>query len=243
MRKQFDLNFLYMKEFGFSERWSSKHVSDFSCFHYRQFCIKNIFTISDDSWRSFENTVDVNLRKNFVRVLAKNFSNDVMGQPSEEKLLTYTDDNIINLILGYSAKNCNCLQNYTHEFRKLVILFHELVLNDELLRFYKFHETLWYHRRFIVHEVIAIIYDHFDLIRQNGALVKNICRKCNREEVRQKQAKIVRYDSNRIYSSLLFNVLLSHEKKFIEERRNDLDNYADRHEKYLKFVEGLNSMM
>ncbi|CAB3244025.1 unnamed protein product [Arctia plantaginis] len=243
IRKQFDLNFIHIKEYGFSERWSSKHVSDFSCFHYRQFCIQNIFTIKDDSWRSFENTVDVNLRKTFIGVLAKNFSNDVMGQPSEEKLLTYSDDNIINLILGYSAKNCNCPQNNTHEFRKLVILFHELVLNNELLRFYKFHETLWYHRRFIVHEVIAIIYDHFDLIRQNGALVKNVCRKCNREEVRQKQVKIVRYDSNRIYSSLLFNVLLTHEKKFVEERRSDSDNYADRHEKYLKFVEGLNTMM
>lgn len=243
LRKQFDLNFLYIKEYGFSERWSSKHVSDFSCFHYRQFCIRNIFTINEDSLRSLENTVDVSLRKTFVRVLAQNFPNDITVRASEENLLSYSDDNIINLLLGYASKNCNCLQNNAVATRKLEILFHELVLNNELLRFYKYHETLWYHRRFIVHEVIAIIYDHFDLIRQNGALVKNVCRKCNKEELRQKQAKIVRYDSNRIYSSLLFNVLLSHEKKFIEERRNDSDNYADRHEKYLKFVEGLNNVI
>ncbi|XP_075979699.1 protein prenyltransferase alpha subunit repeat-containing protein tempura [Anticarsia gemmatalis] len=242
IRKQFDLNFLYIKEYGFSERWSSNHVSDFSCFHYRQFCINNIFTISQESWSTLENSVDVNLRKNLASFIVQNYPNDAV-QVTEENIVSYSDEKLINLLLGYAVKNCNCLQNNALESRKLEILCQEFALNNELLRFYKYHETLWYHRRFIAHEVITLIYEHFDLVRQNGALVKNVCRKCNKEEIRQKQAKIVRYDSNRIYSSILFNILLSHEKKFVEERRNDCDTYADRHEKFLKYVEGLNNVI
>ncbi|XP_030020111.2 protein prenyltransferase alpha subunit repeat-containing protein 1 [Manduca sexta] len=242
IQRRFDMNLLYIKEYVFSERWTSKHVSDFSCFHYRQFCIKNVLTMDNDTWKTFQNNLDTNLRKNFVRVVADNLPKDITADTSEANLLTYTDDNLMNLLLSYTTKNCNCATNNTFVCRKLEILYHELVLNNELLQFYKYHETLWYHRRYIVHEVMSTIYDYFGLTRQNGALVKNICSKCNIDVLRQKQAKIVRYDSQRIYSSVLFNILLGHEKKFIEERRSDSDNYADRHEKYMKFVEGLNIM-
>lgn len=241
--KQLDLNFIFIKEYSFSERWTSKHVSDFSCFHYRQFCIKNIFDISSDSWKSFENTLDVNLRKNFVRVLALNFPKDVTVQASENDLISYSEDNLVKLLLCYTAKNCDCIVNNVLVCRKLEVLFHELTLNDELLRYFKYHETLWYHRRFIVHEIIAVMYEHFGLVRQNGALIRNTCRKCNCDDLRQKQAKIGRYDSSSVYTSVLFNVVMSKEKKFIEERQADGDNYADRHEKYFKFVEGLNNVI
>ncbi|XP_049871470.1 protein prenyltransferase alpha subunit repeat-containing protein 1 [Pectinophora gossypiella] len=239
--KQFDLNFLYVKEYDFSERWSSKHVSDFSCFHYRQFCIKNIFTISNNSWKSLETSINGNLRKTFVRVLALHFPKDFSIQASENDLISYTEDNLVNLLLSYTVKNCNCITNNSLVCRKLEILFHEMVLNNELLRYYKYHETLWYHRRFIIHEIIAIMYEYYGVVRQNGALVKNVCKKCNLDEIRQKQPKMGRYDGERVYSSILFKVTLAHEMNYIQERRNDNDNYADRHEKYLKFVEGLNN--
>ncbi|KAI5651593.1 protein prenyltransferase alpha subunit repeat domain-containing protein [Phthorimaea operculella] len=171
--KQFDLNFLYIKEYDFSERWSSKHVSDFSCFHYRQFCIKNIFAINNESWKAFENTINSNLRKTFVRVLASNFPQDSTIQTSEENLISYSEDNLVSLLLSYAIKSCKCITNNVLVCRKLEVLFHELVLNDELLRFYKYHETLWYHRRFVIHEIIAIMYEYYGLVRQNGVLVKN----------------------------------------------------------------------
>ncbi|KAL0870472.1 hypothetical protein ABMA27_005466 [Loxostege sticticalis] len=241
--KNFDLHFLYIKEYEFSERWTSKHVSDYSCFHYRQFCIKNIFSINPDQWQTFENTVNCNLRKSFVKILSDNFPNDVTIQASKDDLLTYSEENLVNLLLCYTNKNCSCAVEHVQVCRKLEVLFHELVLNIELLRFYKFHETMWYHRRFIVHEVMSIMYDHFGVARQNGVLVKNNCGVCSMDELRQKQAKIVRYDSNRIYSCVLFNILKNIETKFIEERQRDDDNYACRHEKYLRFVEGLNNVM
>ncbi|KAM3961649.1 protein prenyltransferase alpha subunit repeat-containing protein 1-B-like [Aphomia sociella] len=241
--KQFDVYSQYIEEYEFSEHWISKHVSDYTCFHYRQFCIKNIFYINDSSWLKFTDTIKINLRKSLVQIVASNIPNDVTIQASQDDLLLYSEDNLVKLLLCYTSKNCNCLPNNVKTCRKLEILFHELLLDNELLKFYKYHETLWYHRRFIVHEVIAILYEHFGVVRQNNALVKNICKKCSSDDLRQKQAKIVRYDSNRIYSSVLFNVLVSHEKKFIEERKTDGDNYADRHEKYLKFVEGLNTFI
>ncbi|XP_026749938.2 protein prenyltransferase alpha subunit repeat-containing protein 1 [Galleria mellonella] len=241
--KQFDINFKYIEEYQFSERWISKHVSDYTCFHYRQFCIKNIFYIDNGSWHKLIDTIDINFRKSLIKIVVSNMPKDVTVHTSQEDLLLYSEDNLVTMLLSYSIKNCNCIEDNVIICRKLEILFHELILNNELLIYYKYHETLWYHRRFIIHEIIAIMYEYFGVVRQNGALVKNTCKKCNSDDLRQKQAKIVRYDSNRIYFSVLFNVLASHEKKFIEERRNDGDNYADRHLKYLKFVEGLNNVM
>ncbi|XP_013170046.1 PREDICTED: protein prenyltransferase alpha subunit repeat-containing protein 1-A isoform X2 [Papilio xuthus] len=197
----FDIYNQYIKEYNFSEQWTAKNVSDYSCFHYRQFCIRNHYLLNEESWKKF--TTNLNLRKVLVKILADN----------------------------------------VYICRKLEIIFHELAVNNELIRFYKHHETLWYHRRFIVHEIIEIIYEHFCLTKSNGVLVRNTCKKCTYDEERQKQAKIVRYDTNCMYSSVLFNVMLTHEKKFIEEMRTNLDNYADRHEKYLKFVEGLHHVM
>lgn len=241
--KQYDMSSLYIKEYNSSERWISKHVSDFSCFHYRQFCMKNIFALSNSSWKTFESSLDINFRKVFVRLLANNFPNDSTIQACEENLVSYSEENIINLLLPNNIKNCTCNVDNVSLCRKLEVLCHELVLNNELIQFYKQHETLWYHRRFILHEIIDIMYCHFGLIRQNGVLVKKCCKYCRSRDLRQRQAKITRYDSDCIYTSILFQVVLTHEKKFIEERQNDGDNYALRHEKYLKFVEGFNSML
>ncbi|XP_045501295.1 protein prenyltransferase alpha subunit repeat-containing protein 1 [Colias croceus] len=241
--KQFDMNSLYIKEYIFSEKCISSHVSDYSCFHYRQFCIKNICSLVNSSWKSFENSIDINLRKVLVTLIASNLPKDGTIQASEDDLVSYSEENLVNLLLSCNVKNCNCTVNNVALCRKLEVICHELVLNNELIRFYQSHETLWYHRRFILHELIAMMYDHFNLFRNNGILVKKNCKHCSLNDMRQKQAKISRYDSNCIYNSVLFQVILTHENKFIEERQTDGDNYAGRHEKYLKFVEGLNNVM
>ncbi|XP_023939306.1 protein prenyltransferase alpha subunit repeat-containing protein 1 [Bicyclus anynana] len=243
VKSNFDIDSLFIKEYHFSEKWTSKHVSDFSCFHYYQFCLKNIYSLSDESWKILQSSLNINLRKVLVKLLATNFPKDLTIQASEENLLSYSEENLMKLLLAYANKNCKCVVDYVQLCRKVEILFHSLVLNDELIRFYKHHETLWYHRRFILHEMLMVMYDHFGLVRCKGALVKKSCKVCYFEELRQKQPKIVRYDSNHIYSSVFFNVILTHEKKIIDERRTDGDNFADRHEKYLKFVEALNSVI
>lgn len=237
-----DMSTLHIKEYDFSQQWTAKHVSDFSCYHYRQFCIKNMFSMkSTEIWKVFENTVNISLRKSFVRILALNFPEDTTIHSSENDLLNYSDENLIILLLGKSFKNnCSCPLDFVMICRQVELLFHELSLNNELIRFYKQHETLWYHRRFIIHELMSIMYEYFGLVRQNSVLVKNVCGVCQPHELLQKQVKIVKYDSNCIFSSLLFNILITHERNFYEERSSDGDNYADRHEKYLKFVEGLN---
>ncbi|CAG9790860.1 unnamed protein product [Diatraea saccharalis] len=241
--KNFDVQFLFIKEYDFSERWLAKHVSDYSCFHYRQFCIENIFLVSVERWSTFDNHINGYNRRSLIKTLGNNFPKDITVQASEADLLTYSDESLVNLLLSYSNKKCNCTVDNVLLCRKIEVLFHELDLNSELLRFYKYHEAMWYHRRFIVHKLISIMYDHFGINRQNGSLVKSSCGKCNLDATSERNAKIVRYDGNRIYSCVLFNVLMNYEKVFIDERRIDGDNYADRHEKYLRFIEGLNNVM
>lgn len=240
IQKLFNISKVYIKEYEFSENWTSKHISDFSCFHYRHFCIKNIFTLdSYESWRHFNDYINVDFRKTLVKLISSSFPDD--STLNENILCSYSDDNLINLLLSHSYKSCKCDVNNFIVCKKIEILFCELMVNDELLRYYNKHETLWYHRRFIIHEILSVIYEYFGLIRHNGVLVKDTCRKCKTNILVEKQAKIVRYDSNRIYSSNLFKVLLNHEKEFVEEMRNIGDNYSDRHEKYLKYVEGINN--
>lgn len=236
----FSLDLLYIKEYNFSERWTSKHVSDFSCFHYRQYCIKNVILhLNDVFWKMFQNSIEIDLRKCFVNVLLKALQNDMTLLNADDNLMEYSEEKLINLLLS-NTRNCNCKHNNVYLCRKFEVLFRELVLNSELIQFYKWHESLWYHRRYIVHELIISMYEYFGLKKQNGALVKDNCKKCNSNDLRQKQVKIVRYDCNRVYSSAIFKVLISHERKFIAERNSDSDKFAERHEKYLKFVEGLN---
>ncbi|XP_072937911.1 protein prenyltransferase alpha subunit repeat-containing protein 1 [Epargyreus clarus] len=243
VEKQFDIHMFYIKEYIFSERWIAKHVSDFSCFHYRQFCMKNILKLNNKSWKRFEKMIEVRLRENFAREVAKNSPTYLNNSVVEMKLLLYSEENVIKNLLSLSTKKCNCVVNCVYLCRKLEVLYHELALNNELIKFYKYHETLWYHRRFIIHEIIMIIYDYFGLTRCNGALVKMHCKVCSLDNTWEKQAKMVRYDCDDIYSCTLFEVILSHERKFIQERRNDFDIYADRHERYLKFSEGLSGVM
>lgn len=240
--KQYNLNLLYMKEYDFSEHWISKHVSDYSCFHYRQFCIKNIFAIETDSlWKDVNDYIHINLRNSFVHVLMANYPSDSTVNLVEKDLLSCTPDNLLNVLFINSYKNCNCNINNFLTCRKFEILFHELNSNNELLRFYKGHETLWYHRRFIVFQILNVMYEYFGLQKLNGILIKGNCKKCKSDCLVEKQAKLVRYDSNRIYLSNLFKILLNHEKKFIEEMKMNSDHYSERHEKYLKYVQGINN--
>ncbi|XP_045513635.1 protein prenyltransferase alpha subunit repeat-containing protein 1-A isoform X2 [Pieris brassicae] len=238
--KQDDMHTLYIKEYNFSERWMSKHVSDFSCFHYRQFCIKNTYNLSNLSWKTFENSLDINFRKVLLCLLVNNFPKDMTIQASEQDLVSYSEENLIQFLLSYN-NSCSCNVDSVSLCRKFEILCYELTLNSELLRFYKHHESMWYHRRFILHEIIEMMYDHFGLFRHNGVLVRKSCKYCKTTDLRQKQAKIIRSHGDCLYKSVLFQVIIKHEKSFIQERNDD--NHAVRHEKYLKLIQGLNNLM
>lgn len=95
-----------------------KACSDFSCFHYNQFCIKNLYNLSNDSWKSLEKTLNIDLRKTLVRVLASNFPKDVTIQASEDNLVEYSEENLINLLLAYSNRVCICNVDYVQMSRK-----------------------------------------------------------------------------------------------------------------------------
>ncbi|CAH2257775.1 protein prenyltransferase alpha subunit repeat-containing protein 1 [Pararge aegeria] len=240
MKSNFDLDAQFIKEYHLAEKWTSEHVSDFSCFHYYQFCIKNICSFSNESWRRLRSSLNIHLIKVLLNIIEPSLPKQLIIDESDTN---YPEESLIKQLLAYTNKNCKCVVDFVKLFRKIEILFHSLVINDELVRFYKHHETLWYHRRFILHEIFLVMYEHFGLVRHNGSLIKKICTICNFDDLRQMQAKIVKYDSNHVYSSSFFKIVLSHEKTFIEERRSDGDNYADKHEKYLKYVEGLSNVI
>lgn len=239
---QLSIDLFYLEQYVFSIESSSQHISDFSYFHYRQFCIKHVFTIIDDEfWEICHENLPVNLRQSFISVIRSNCSIDE-SVLENDFLKLYSEKRLMNWLVGHGCRSCKCSINMIIFFKKLYILFYDLVLSNEMIRVYKCHETLWYHRRFIIHEILLVLYDSFGLSRQNGVLLKDACKKCKENNLTETQPKIVRYDTNNLYSSNLFKILISHEKKFIEEMQRNEDNYAARHETYLKHIEGVNLM-
>lgn len=249
IRYDFDCTLLHFNEYKFIQRWSANHVSDYSCFHYRQFCLQKLYYV-DERWSVFEKMIGVNLRENFQKVIAAHIPNDPTVKPNKTFKKTIKDIDIICLILGQGPSSCKCDLSYYTTCRKFELLFYEIVLNDELLKYYRYHETLWYHRRFLVHEILATMYNHLEIERRNGKLERKIidsaerklkCQNCIDGELKIIPGKVEKLDPLRVYNSPLFKVLIKHEKEFIKDRRKDSDKYADRHEHYMKYVEGLNS--
>ncbi|PZC85236.1 hypothetical protein B5X24_HaOG202421 [Helicoverpa armigera] len=235
-------------EYQFIKDWTSKHVSDHSCFHYRQFCVKKLYEV-DERWTVFEKMIQVDLRENLQKVVEAHLPNDASVTPNKTFKKTIEDDDLIALVLGHGPGTCIC-NNTSNTCQKLEILFYELVSNDELLKYYKYHETLWYHRRFVVHEILETMYEYLGIERKNGKLVKrtlspeeierkDTCINCDNAELKEHHTKVEQQEIGWVYNCELFKVLVKHEKELIKDRRRDSDKYAGRHEDYLKYVEGL----
>uniref|UniRef100_A0A2A4JMZ2 Protein prenyltransferase alpha subunit repeat-containing protein 1 n=1 Tax=Heliothis virescens TaxID=7102 RepID=A0A2A4JMZ2_HELVI len=248
MQYDFNSTFFCFNEYKFIKDWTSKHVSDHSCFHYRQFCVKKLYEV-DERWMVFEKMLEVDLRENLQKIVEAHLPNDPNVKPNKTCKKTIEDDDLIALVLGHCPGNCIC-SDVTYTCQKLELLFYELVSNDELLKYYKYHETLWYHRRFIVHEILETMYEYLGLERTNGQLVKktlsaetmerrNNCVHFEVAELKEHHSKVEKLEIDWVYNCPLFKVLVKHEKELIKDRRKDSDKYAGRHEDYLKYVEGL----
>lgn len=165
------------------------------------------------------------LRSNLVTLLCNHLSRD-KTTISQESLLSYSEKKLVSLMMGNSL--CLCV-DYRLICKKIEVMLLELVMNTTLIRFYKNHESLWYHRRFVVDLLICIMYNYYGFVRRNGTLFKSKCTKCNMGSETQ----------NQMYSSMLFSIVVSQEIEFINEMSCEDDYFAVRHEKYMKMTHGL----
>ncbi|XP_026741191.1 protein prenyltransferase alpha subunit repeat-containing protein 1 isoform X1 [Trichoplusia ni] len=244
IRFDFDSTLLFYNEYKFIKDWTANHVSDHSCYHYRQFVLKKLYHF-DERWNEFEQLMNVDLRKNLANFINAHVESDPSAKLCKIIKHCLEDYEIVVALLGHCPGNCKCYSPYSVTYKKLELLLYELVQSDDLLKYYKYHETLWYHRRFIVSELLLTIYNHLHIERNNGKLERvrgptkvgechGRCRKCHDEDLREHLGKTEKYGVEWIYHSPLNKIFVKHEKEFIKDRRKDSDKYADRHDSYMK---------
>lgn len=250
-RYSFDSTKLYFNEYKFIKQWTSSHVSDYSCFHYRQICVSILFLI-DERWPEFEKMVEVNLRDNFQKVLADHMtSDDPVVTPNKISKKTIDDDDLIVLVLGYTPGNCKCYATWNATLRKLELLFYELISNEDLLKYYKNHQAIWYHRRFIVNKILNTMYNYLGVENKLNGIIKQItmppsaverknsCVKCADADLMEHHNNVKKQKEDWFWNCPLYKVLIRHELALIKDRRIEDLKYSEAHENYLKFFEGL----
>lgn len=248
-RERFHGTLVHIDEYKFIKDWSASHVSDYSCFHYRQVCIGKLLKINS-LWPEFEKHLKVNLRENFQNLLTSHLPNDPVVTPSKV-LNTTNGDDLIALVLGYSLGNCKCYATWNSTLIKLELLFYELLSNDELLKYYKNHQSIWYHRRFIVTKILDTLYYYFGVQNKLNMFVQNKtrppliiehrkpCEKCANADLTEHHNKVERQKKNWLWNCPVYRVLIRHEKALLKERRVEENKSCFAYETYLKVFEGL----
>lgn len=232
---------MLMIELCYTEMWVSKHVSEHTGFHYRQYVMSKVRHVQlalDDNYKAcmkrfFTNSADVT---NVADVLKSIFGNS-------EK--SWTD---VNLRLLYQT---------------MVVLLYDLLLNTEHHDIFPEHETLWCHRRYILYNLFHLIFVYLGASMDNSTnlhvvftndkpecnVVDNVVVKsivCDKFWSNgEKFPKILKCDKSNIYSSKMYKTLLSTEKTLIDKysKVNNRHGYlAQRHEKWLVYILGLSSV-
>lgn len=240
-RAEIDSTIVFYNEYKFIVNWTARHVSDYSCFHYRQHCLKKL-NLLDERWPVFEKMLEADLRENVQKFIE---ASDPAQKTNKSFKKTIEDEDIIAYLFDYAPNDCSCYTKFYETCRKLEIYIYELIQNTDFLKFYKYHEALWYHRRFIVSEILTTMYDFFEIERVNGKLARKKltpdqletlqkCQKCG-----NRYCEVADKELDWVYNCPLYKILIQHEKAVVADRRKDMDRHAGRHENYLKCVHGL----
>lgn len=240
-RAEIDSTIVFYNEYKFIVNWTARHVSDYSCFHYRQHCLKKL-NLLDERWPVFEKMLEADLRENVQKFIE---ASDPAQKTNKSFKKTIEDEDIIAYLFDYAPNDCSCYTKFYETCRKLEIYIYELIQNTDFLKFYKYHEALWYHRRFIVSEILTTMYDFFEIERVNGKLARKKltpdqletlqkCQKCG-----NRYCEVADKELDWVYECPLYKILIQHEKAVVADRRKDMDRHAGRHENYLKCVHGL----
>lgn len=226
-------------ELNFTENWISLHVSEHTGFHYRQYILNRC-----------KNT-ELQLDNKYLDSIKKLFENAT----------NYTKPrDILIHIFGCTEQMWNEI-NVSLMFNSVSLLLYDLLLNDELNNLYVDHESIWYHRRYILYQLVNLICSYFgvhtndtcnintlinynsgcNIVNSSGTYVPN-----EKLDLRgEKYPKMLKCDFDIIKSSNLYKVLLNKEKMILNKKSNSKNrNYdlAKRHEKWLRFILGMNEI-
>lgn len=137
---------LLLRELEFSENWTSTHVSDFSGFHYRQYLLEQFGHNS----------------------LIPELTTEICGKGLEilNKFLNTNDEEVMDIcnincsdMLHHLYNYKACSQDLNNEARLIfltMLLVCDLIFCQRLLETFSHHESVFCHRRYILHTILTI---------------------------------------------------------------------------------------
>jgi protein prenyltransferase alpha subunit repeat containing protein 1 len=145
-------NSLLDKEWEESTRWCKFHVSDYSGFDYRQFLLKKLLLRKRQYDQTNICSETIQKRRDMIIEFAQKATYDCSN------VFIFHDssyEEILNLLHGvdytkYSEVTCE------QTLINLSYWVEDCNINEKLLNTFPGHETLWYHRRFLVYTLFAL---------------------------------------------------------------------------------------
>lgn len=218
------------REFTSSFDWIFRTVSEHSGFHYRQrllFLLRQLAP-TDSYFKDFKQFV-----VNYLHIV-HNSTESLLLHLLGETPIKSGDFPVCNLC---------------------VLLFELLYTCRELNNSYPGHESIWYHRRFVVYTLLETLYRHFNSqwvqdvkiteinLSKNTNIIKaslsDLAADRNLRENGEKHPKLFKSESRTAENTVLYKLLIRTETDFvnnISSTSNVEVNLAKRHENWLKHV-------
>ncbi|XP_044262037.1 protein prenyltransferase alpha subunit repeat-containing protein 1 [Tribolium madens] len=217
-------------ELAFSEKWVSGHVSEHTGFHYRQYLL---------------NTVRKSRRITNVYEFYYCETIKILGLVSEND-----PRDILTFLLGKDKFQGKPLEETINFVNFFCLLLYDMYNVVEMLNsVYPNHESIWYHRRFLVYNLVKTAHEYHGLaFKTDAKLDEVILYGTNIVNVDssafsdgEKQPKLFKSQLNKVQSSRLYQTLLKNEAEFIKKNLVQSSLFhelelARRYEKWLKFV-------
>lgn len=243
-----NLSLVLQHELNYSENWIALHVSEHTGFHYRQFIINKI------------RNIEFFLETKYMDCINKHFENITKRENTT---------NILIYIFGTTDQMWNEI-NVSLMFNSVALFLYELTLIEELNNVYVDHESIWYHRRYVLYNLFSLISSYYGIHSTSpnafvpyydtdsnivSSLVNPfLSNAIGKLDPRGEKCPKINCDLNYIIqSSNLYKYLLKSEKylinKFMINKKCNLINddkrnldLAKKHEKWLRFILGVNEI-
>ncbi|XP_031781073.1 protein prenyltransferase alpha subunit repeat-containing protein 1 isoform X1 [Nasonia vitripennis] len=144
-----EIDILLTEEWEESTKWCNNHVSDYSGFAYRQFLLKKLLLRAQCPEQS-EYFHKICKRREIIYEFVKNTIKDCCDALSDK-----SDEEVLNRLHGVISIKSSEI-TFKQTLINLSYWVEDCIINEDLLNAFPGHESLWYHRRFLVFLFITL---------------------------------------------------------------------------------------
>lgn len=208
-------------ELKYSQEWITKHVSECSGYHYRQYLIMFLRDCSEiDSIIEFYYNFTLNKLELVKENEYRNLLSYLLDKPNKKRILEESSSYI----------------NYI-----CVLLYDLIVLFQEINHLFFGHESLYYHRRFLIFHLLRVPFEYFAIeypapkvtVTNINLWNENITKSNNTTYISGNNY-LKKFNDN-FGNCALIEIIASNENRFISNQNNYL---TEEYQKWLKNIIG-----